>query len=427
MSHDEPVGIIGAGMAGIAAAYHLTRAGTPVRIFESRDVIGGRTRTLVEEGTPQPIELGAEFIHGTAEPTLELMERAGVHAESVPDRHVRYARGKFREMGETWSRFARLFEGAGSGRDRSAEEYRIDQHFDREDADLYRLMVEGFEAAPLADVSVQSLAGEAREAAEDPVQFRPQGGYGALLRGMERSLDPEFTHLTLNAVVNEVHWQSDGRCALRVRQGDDVETVGIRRCIVTVPAAVLRSSGSISSISFFPQIEEITRPLSLIGMGQVVKVVMRFRQDKWTLRLPDSDFVHFPSGTFPTLWHERTPAFHQVTAWAGGPKASRLEAFRLRDLIDHAAEELAALTGVAPAEVRSSMLSAHYHDFGHDPFSLGAYPYLRPGGMNAAHELAHPVGGAVFFAGDATDTEYFGTVAGALASGARAAMQVLAA
>jgi phytoene dehydrogenase-like protein len=229
MSDDEPVGIIGAGMAGIAAAYHLTKAGTPVHIFESREVIGGRARTLVEEGTPQPIELGAEFIHGAARPTLELMDHAGVHAESVPDRHVQYARGKFREIGETWSRFAGLFEGVSGDHDRSAEEYRAEQHFDRDDAELYRLMVEGFEAAPLADVSVQSLADEAREAAEDPAQFRPHGGYGALLRSMERSLDPEFTRFTLNAVVKEVHWQSDGRCALRVRQKDNVETVDDRR------------------------------------------------------------------------------------------------------------------------------------------------------------------------------------------------------
>lgn len=412
-------------MAGLAAAYHLTQSGRPVRIFESRDVIGGRTRTVVEEGTPHPIELGAEFIHGTATPTLELMNRVGMHTEPVPDRHVQYVRGRFHEMGETWSRYARLFEQASEGFDRSAEAYRHEQHFDREEAKLYRLMIEGFEAASLEDVSVQSLANEAREAAEDPAQFRPTQGYGALLQSLERSLDPEFARFTLNAVVNEVHWAPDGRCALRIRVGDDIETVDVRRCVVTVPAAVLRSSGSISSISFFPPIEEIVRPLSLIGMGQVVKMVMRFRQDKWTLRLPDSDFVHFPIGAFPTLWHERTPEFHQVTAWAGGPKASRLESFGLRDLIDHAAQELSALTGVAPAEIRSSMLSAHHHDFGHDPFSLGAYPYLRPGGMNAAEALAHPVGGAVFFAGDATDKEYFGTVAGALSSGARAATQVL--
>lgn len=412
-------------MAGMAAAYHLTRAGKAVRIFEARESIGGRTRTVVEEGTKYPVELGAEFIHGTPEPTLELMNRVGVHTEPVPDHHVRYARGGFHEMRETWSRYARLFEGADEGRDRSAEEFRKQRGYDRDEAEFYRLMIEGFEAAPLDDVSVKCLADDARGAAEDPAQFRPVGGYGALLRGLERMLDPDLARFTVNAVVREVHWQAGGRCALRVQQGDNVQTVETHRCIVTVPVSVLRASGLRSSISFFPDIEALPSPLSSIGMGQVVKVVLRFRPARWTEVLPDSDFIHFVDGAFPTLWHEYRDEFHQLTAWAGGPKASRLEAFQLRDLIDHVAEELAALCDVSPTDIRDSMLSGHYHDFGHDPFSLGAYPYVRPGGSNAAARLARPIADTLFFAGDATDTEYFGTVAGALASGARAAAQVL--
>jgi monoamine oxidase len=210
-----------------------------------------------------------------------------------------------------------------------------------------------------------------------------------------------------------------------VRQGENIESIETDRCIVTVPVSVLRASGLRSSISFFPKIETLSTPLSSIGMGQVVKVVLRFRPGRWTEVLPDSDFIHFTSGAFPTLWHEQRDGFHQLTAWAVGPKASRLEAFQLRDLIDHVAEELAALCGVSPTDIRDSMLSGHYHDFGHDPFSLGAYPYVRPGGSEAAVTLARPIADAVFFAGDATDSEHFGTVAGALASGARAASQVL--
>jgi monoamine oxidase len=55
--------VVGAGVAGLAAAEELSRAGRAVTILEARDRLGGRvfTRRLAD-GTP--IELGAEFVHG---------------------------------------------------------------------------------------------------------------------------------------------------------------------------------------------------------------------------------------------------------------------------------------------------------------------------------------------------------------------------
>src|SRR5947209_17272598 len=60
----ESVLIIGAGVAGLAAAQHLARAGMKVTILEARDRLGGRIYTLHHRKLPIPVELGAEFIHG---------------------------------------------------------------------------------------------------------------------------------------------------------------------------------------------------------------------------------------------------------------------------------------------------------------------------------------------------------------------------
>ena len=66
------------------------------------------------------------------------------------------------------------------------------------------------------------------------------------------------------------------------------------------------------------------------------------------------------------------------------------------------------------------------HDWQSDPFSRGAYSYIRPGGMHAPAELARPVEDTIFFAGEATDTEgHGGTVHGAMRTGHRAAREVL--
>jgi len=66
-------------------------------------------------------------------------------------------------------------------------------------------------------------------------------------------------------------------------------------------------------------------------------------------------------------------------------------------------------------------------DWRADPYSLGAYSYVLVGGQGAREQLRRPLLKTLFFAGEATDTDEAGTVAGALRSGARAAREVLAA
>lgn len=60
--------VIGAGMAGLAAAATLREAGEQVVILEARDRIGGRVSTD-RDFSDVPVELGAEFIHGDTAPT----------------------------------------------------------------------------------------------------------------------------------------------------------------------------------------------------------------------------------------------------------------------------------------------------------------------------------------------------------------------
>ena len=49
-SSEEPVIIVGAGMAGLSCAVHLQAAGLNLRLIDSSDVVGGRVRTDVVDG-----------------------------------------------------------------------------------------------------------------------------------------------------------------------------------------------------------------------------------------------------------------------------------------------------------------------------------------------------------------------------------------
>src|SRR5258705_11291990 len=87
MQNDADVLIIGAGIAGLAAAYEVSRAGINVIVLEARARIGGRIYTLHDESSPLPIELGAEFIHGRPPETLAITELAHLSTPQVPNRH----------------------------------------------------------------------------------------------------------------------------------------------------------------------------------------------------------------------------------------------------------------------------------------------------------------------------------------------------
>ena len=70
------IGIVGGGVAGLAAAYRLQRAGREVRVFESRDDIGGLAR--VYETAGDPIETFYHHLSQSEETIVELVGELGL-------------------------------------------------------------------------------------------------------------------------------------------------------------------------------------------------------------------------------------------------------------------------------------------------------------------------------------------------------------
>ena len=75
---DADILIIGAGVAGLFAARNLSAAGKKVIILEARDRPGGRIQTLYDPSFELPVEMGAEFVHGDLELTIQLLREAGL-------------------------------------------------------------------------------------------------------------------------------------------------------------------------------------------------------------------------------------------------------------------------------------------------------------------------------------------------------------
>jgi monoamine oxidase len=424
MQHETEVVIIGAGVAALAAARLLTRHGVRCCLLEAQDWIGGRVRTLRRAGWHLPIELGAEFIHGRPAPTLA---RGGpaLRLIEVGDQHA-LAGAPPRLLPEIWPRFAQLMEGAQNPTsDASVLEYLQDRMPEPDDWQLARMIVEGYHAAPLEDVSAHTIADDAAAAA-NATQHRSADGYDGLVSALEHDLVAEHCRILLRTRVRRIDWSS-GMVEVHANHLETELVVHAHCCLVTASIGALRATPAEGGIDFRPMPPSFEGALPQLAMGQVLSLVLRYEKAPWPATVDgiNVDFLHAPEAPFGAFWRDARAGQTQVTAWAGGPKARELSRLDADGVLEAALRSLAAATGCSFASGRDQLIESHSHDFNRDPFVRGAYSYVRPGGEQAPKLLASPCEGTLFFAGEALDLQYPGTVAGALGSGEHAARKVL--
>ena len=73
--------IIGAGLAGLSCGFEIIEQGREVAIFESRDVVGGRTSSWDEDG--MLVESGLHRFLGYYEALPRLINNAGIELEDI--------------------------------------------------------------------------------------------------------------------------------------------------------------------------------------------------------------------------------------------------------------------------------------------------------------------------------------------------------
>ncbi len=302
----------------------------------------------------------------------------------------------------------------------------------RQDARALALaLVEGFDAADPAKVSARSIVEEwvGGEALDSP-QFRPLGGYGALLAPLAASLEQGGAGVQMNSVVRSVRWR-EGAVEIEGVQLGEAFRAHARRAIVTLPVGVLQlPAGAPGAVAFDPPLVEKEKALRQLGSGPVLKAVLRFSAAFWenasggTYR--DAAFFHAPDAAFPTFWTALPVRVPLLVAWAGGPRAARFAGASRDEVLNVALGSVRSVFGPRLAR-RARLESAALHDWQQDPFARGAYSYVLVGGSGARRALARPLRHTLFFAGEAADVGgESGTVAGALQSGRAAAMSAMA-
>lgn len=417
------VAVIGAGIAGLAAAEAIIAAGLSCVVLEARNRVGGRIWTS-NAWADLPVDLGASWIHGTeGNPVFEEANRLGL-TTSVFD------------VGSS--------DGAGS----AVYYSRNGTELDGDQVEVHTEQVIGF-LENTADArgagsrslrtAIDDLPTRLREISDDPVIAAAltdyAGDYGATPDQLALSaLGDDDSFPGPQRVFPDGYGQLTQRLAqgLPVRLSTPVRGVSLRapdhivvdtadgqwraaKVIVTVPLGVLKSG----ALRFDPPLPEShRRAIDAIGFGRFEKLVLRFDTVFWE----DVDQIQvagLPGQPF-TGWYNlnRVIGRPALMALNGGAAAAALDGMPLDRQTALAGEVLA---GVYPGKFRPPS-AAQASGWWADEFSRGSYSFTAVGSGPADREaLAASVDGRLWLAGEAAHEDLHSTVHGAWLSGRAAA------
>ncbi len=451
MSASPDVLILGAGVSGLSAAIELARAGLSITILEARNRIGGRILTVRDPATQSPIELGAEFVHGLPpeiwmplqENNLDVTEVSG---DNWCSRDGNLCSCDF--FGDVDKILRKMKE---NSRDQSFLKF-LEQQFPnaKHDQKLRATKawalgyVTGFNAADPGKVSVNWLTEEmdAEEQIEGDRAFRINSGYEALIEILVRRLHDLNVTINLSSIAEGIRW-SRGKVEIKGHTHRKQFRYAAPRVLITVPLGVLlanpREKGA---LHFSPQLPSSKqKALSKLAMGHVLRITLQFKERFWEKVYPhgnensnapskktlsDLSFLFSDDEWFPTWWTKMPATFPIITGWAPFNCADRLSGHHAKFVVDKALTTLSRIMSLPKKDLGALLEKGHFHDWQGDPFSRGAYSYVKVGGKNAPGILGNAVEKTLFFAGEATDTTgHTGTVHGAIASGKRSAKEIL--
>jgi monoamine oxidase len=400
--------IVGAGVAGLAAAGALRDAGHRPLVLEARARLGGRVLT---DRTHGPVELGAEFIHGHLAVSWEYVRAAGLR--TIPwSRERRFACGGqiLPPDSPLRERVFALYERVATynGSEISAAAL-LRRHASPDDPALGIVLrwLANLEGADTELLSASRYAWEHEQSSNGEDNFHILAGYDRLIAQMAAGIETRC-----EAPVARVSWAS-GRVQIELTNG---ATLSARRALITVPLGVLKDGRP----AFAPALPvEKQAAIAAIPMGQVTKLLLWFDRQLW----PDFTVLS-TDGCVATWWPVESAATPTLMGYQGGLVALELAALGEARAIEVGLAELSTLFGT---DLRSHCRGGRLADWSRDTWSLGAYSYSAVGMGEARAALAAPLARTLFFAGEATVLDgHIATVHGAIESGRRAAAEILA-
>jgi monoamine oxidase len=420
---DPDVVIVGAGVAGLAAARTLMAAHKTVLVLEARDRIGGRAFT---DSTTFgfPFDHGAQWIEaGKSNPAMAILREA--NAKPILDRQEQaiYLGGKEIPQAE-YARFEKIAVDAS-----------------RKIAEALKkpppMIGPGVVLKPQPDVVIGLLLKP-----EDPLEQLAYAMIGPLEAGVENAelsardftrqpeTEPQYSVTEgLGALIARWAAKVPVKTGVRVVRidstGSEVAVIATngqmsaKAVIVTVPTGVLAAG----PFGFAPALSPAKREaIAQLPMALYNKVALSFSRK----------VIDAPAGRSVTGLRRNGQAFDAIVrpynhdaalVFLGGAQARQIEEEGTSAAVAFALSAMAEIYG---DELRGLLARSFATRWGKDPFSRGSWSMATLGNADKRLVLAQPHHDRVFFAGEATDPVWATRVGGAYASGLRAAREALA-
>jgi monoamine oxidase len=444
--------VIGAGLAGLAAAFQLRKKKWDVIVVDARDRIGGRVFTYRFREAPNLYcELGGEWV-GKQHQTIHRLCRH-FRLDLIP--HLFDC--SFAEQGKIIQTFPAgvlpfsaqskaAFREVKREFEKNAENTQWQEAFDKDDwwtileskgftrQDLLRrdLMDSTDFGESIRQVGGYSAASEYLDPEtsnnNDEMDSRIEGGNTRLVNALARAigLSSFYTSHRVTAVVEEKAKISVSAVDTRADEFEAKSAGAVTpreffadACICTVPARVLLD------IDFSPPL----RPDKIAAARQlqyarIMKSVILFDQRFW-LRRKNSRFSCFTDGVSDfifdsTLLQKDMQGRGILCSYAIGDKADDLAACGDNSLQKSIQADLAAIF----PDQRTNPIAIYRYAWQEDRYTQGAYALYRPGQWFTLREPLSKPHGKVHFAGEHIADEQ-GFMDGAAQSGEDAASEVL--
>lgn len=453
--------IVGAGIAGLAAARHLHLQGLNIVVLEARDRIGGRLWTNKSVFTV-PVDMGGSWIHGTAggNPLTQLAKDHGIIIEKTDyDNSIVYdERGN--ELSDSIEEkyeatYERLFKSITQiGRDRLRTNHSDISVGEALKDCRSRLNISASESKYL-DMAIKSEIEHEYASSADNMSLRMfdtdteyPGPDAVFPRGYNQITDvlaaeintPQpgnhsaqcnsgsscGSKILLECAVHRVEYMSGSKLSNTRSYVQIYSSKGVFRAskvVITLPLGVLQAN----SVQFEPPLPQSKLTvIQKMHMGAACKVFLEFPTVFW----PRNHVFHLISSNSDrhldvfNLHTYNKGAGKILMVYYGGPQAYLSESMTEEALVEEIMSSFRAVWGknkVIPNPIK--YLKTHW---GTDPYALGAYSYAGVGITPEDYkELGATVGDCVYFAGEATSRDYISSATGAFLTGEIAAKRIL--